>query len=243
MFTKVHRYALVLTLSLVSPSFAEIQPGCPCDCDGDGEVTVAELVAAVAVAIGRAAFATCTAADVDGSGTVAVNELIQGVAAALYGCGVPPPTATPAPTQTPNADDQVPPIGQEKLIPWLEAGNYLRWAAESAPHPSGGPHFGGVRTFVNDLLFRSLSDDSAQHPIGATAVKELYGRDGSEVLGFAVSVKLESDSMGGANWYWFESFNGPLVDRIGATSCTGCHDSNYRTFTSRDLILIPFPLQ
>jgi len=80
--------------------------------------------------------------------------------------------------------------------------------------------------------------------MGAAAVKELYGGTGDAVRGWAVSVKTAASSDGGKNWYWLEQFNSgsPLAGQ-GLGICTGCHGQNYRTFTSKDLILIDFPLQ
>ena len=56
---------------------------------------------------------------------------------------------------------------------WLEGFGYLQWEAESGVHGSTGPHFGGVRTYVNDELFASLSAGNVTHPQGSAAVKGL----------------------------------------------------------------------
>jgi hypothetical protein len=80
--------------------------------------------------------------------------------------------------------------------------------------------------------------------MGAAAVKELYGGSGDEVRGWSVSVKTAATSNGGANWYWLEHFNGSNVAAgQGIGICTGCHSNDYRRFTSKDLVLIPFPFQ
>jgi hypothetical protein len=101
-----------------------------------------------------------------------------------------------------------------------------------------------VRTYLNDALAASLTAGGEQHPLGAAAVKELYGGSGDEVRGWSVSIKTAAASAGGANWYWLEHFNGNGVAAgQGIGLCTGCHSQNYRTFTSKDLVLIPFPLQ
>ena len=155
----------------------------------------------------------------------------------------PDPTTTTATStddsssgEPPDPPAEVPPMGLELLLPWLEAGEYLDWAPESAPHASAGPHFGGVRTFVNAQLLGSLEADGDPHPLEAAAVKELYG-DGDAVLGWAVSIKVAEGS-GGDTWYWFEHYEKTTyADGIGDTLCTDCHGMG------TDHVLTPYPLQ
>ncbi len=131
---------------------------------------------------------------------------------------------------------EVPPMGAAALLPWLQAGEYLDWTAESAVHASTGPHFGSVRTFVNGPLLDSLAATGDPHPIDAASVKELYG-SGDEVLGWSVMVKV-ADGTGGDTWYWLEYYQGSTyADGVGASLCTGCHDAG------TDNVLTPFPLQ
>jgi hypothetical protein len=139
---------------------------------------------------------------------------------------------------TTGGDDQpLPPTNGAELLPWLEAGEYLGWTAESGVHPSSGPHFGDVRTFVNDALLGSLEAGAAAHPAGAAAVKELYGAGGT-VLGWSVEVKLQADSAGGDGWYWYERYQDSVyADGTGEGICTGCHGGG------NDYVLSPFPLQ
>jgi hypothetical protein len=147
------------------------------------------------------------------------------------------PTADPtAETGTTGGGAELPPTNGAELQTWLETGEYLEWAAESGVHASDGPHFGGVRTFVNDALFGSLEARAAAHPEGAAAVKELYGGGGT-VLGWSVMVKVQADA-GGDGWYWNETYEGNVYgDGIGDGSCTGCHGGG------DDYVLTPFPLQ
>jgi hypothetical protein len=134
-------------------------------------------------------------------------------------------------------EQSLPPTNGPELVPWLEAGAYLDWAAESGVHPSSGPHFGGVRTFVNDVLLGSLEAGAASHPVGSAAVKELYGAGGT-VRGWSVEVKVQADSAGGNGWYWYEGYQGDVyADGTGAGICTGCHGGG------NDYVLSPFPLQ
>lgn len=131
-----------------------------------------------------------------------------------------------------------PPTNSAELVPWLEAGEYLEWAAESGPHASAGPH-GMVRTFMNDALIGSFEAGLAQHPEGAAAVKELYTA-GGQPNGWAVMVKVQPDSAGGAGWYWYETLGGNVfADGTGEALCTGCHSGVGMV----DFVLTPFPLQ
>lgn len=131
--------------------------------------------------------------------------------------------------------DQTPPMGAE-LLAWLQAGEYLGWTTESGPHPSAGPHFGTVRTFVNDTMFDSLTDGNATHTVGGALVKELYG-DSTEVGGWAVMTKVQ-DAAGGSSWYWYEWYEGStFADGVGVNGCVGCHSRG------DDHVRSPFPLQ
>ena len=130
-----------------------------------------------------------------------------------------------------------PPTNEAELIPWLEAGHYLKWTGESGIHDSSGPHFGGVRTYVNDILFDSLQSGAMEHPMGSVAVKELYG-SGDTIGGWSVTFKVQDASAGGDGWYWYEGFEGSTyADGTGKGLCTGCHISGQDFFRS------PFPLQ
>ena len=127
------------------------------------------------------------------------------------------------------------PLNEAALIPWLETGEYTSWLAESSVHAGAGPHFGGVRTFVDACLEGSLNADAARPP-GATAIKELYGA-GDQLLGWAVMVKVEAGE--GANtWYWFEVYQDTIyADGVGLGLCAGCHSGG------DDFFLSPWPLQ
>jgi hypothetical protein len=225
-----HIAALAALLSVLAapPSHAECA-----DCNGDGRVGIGDLITGVGIILGTAALSSCAAIDADDSGSVTIAELIAAVSQALDGCAA----ASPTPTPTPTPENQLPPTEAAALRAWLEAGSYLDWQAESAPHPGTGPHFGVVRVFVNDDLFASLTDELPQHPAGAAAVKELYGNAGSTVRGWAVMVKIQDDSDAGNGWYWFETFGSFSSGGIGIRGCTTCHS------TGRDFVRIPFPLQ
>jgi len=139
-----------------------------------------------------------------------------------------------------NGDEGGPvPTTPDELQAWLATKKYTCWARESKKHPSTGPHGGDIRTYLNAALDASMKG-SGEHPQGAVAVKELYG-SGNEVTGWAVGVKTQAASAGGAGWYWYESFGtGPGANRIEGQNealCTNCHAAG------RDYVLIPYPLQ
>ena len=134
----------------------------------------------------------------------------------------------------------VPASGVE-LFPWLQAGNYMGFTAESDKHASTGPHGENVRTFLNPILFDALSSGSTNFPVGSASVKELWG-NGSKLVGWAVFVKTQADSASGNGFYWYEIYNTtdpskPVADGNGVGLCTGCHSNGVDYFKS------PFPLQ
>lgn len=151
------------------------------------------------------------------------------------------PTTTGEPTAgettTGGVVEELPPTDSAELLPWLEAGEYLGWAAESAVHQSTGPH-GMVRTFFNQTLVDSYEDGLAAHPQGSATVKELYTA-GGQPNGWAVMVKVQPDSAGGDGWYWYELLGETVfADGTGVGLCTGCHSGG-----GVDYVLTPWPLQ
>jgi hypothetical protein len=240
--------ATVLVACLLLAPAAQAQ--CPCDCDGDGAVAIDEIITVIGIALGSQPLGACPGAD-GGDGEVTIDEILACVSAVLSGCPEPPlptPTASPTPTPTPTVvpeptptPSEIPPIPttSRELLAWLQAGHYTTWASESAPHPSGGPHGGTVRTYLNDVVLASLQAGNPTHPAGSAIVKELYF-SGSTVRNWAVEIKIQDDSAGGRGWYWWE---GVGLQGVGLSICTGCHGQNYRSFVSKDFVLTPFPLQ
>lgn len=147
--------------------------------------------------------------------------------------------ATSTGDDTGAAAEELPPIESvEVLEAWLAGGAYKAWAVESKVHPSTGPHGGNVRTYVNQVAFASLMADNAEHPQDAATVKELYGGGTDTIIGYAVSLKTQPTSNGGATWYWYERVNDTTYGGdLGVGLCTGCHGGG------ADYILTPFPLQ
>ena len=145
------------------------------------------------------------------------------------------------------AEETLPQVGvptdSPALFRWLEAREYRDFASESAAHPSAGPHPVNVITYLNRSMEQSLASGSARHPVGAAAVKELLGSDGT-LRGWAVMVKLYQDRNGGDAWYWYEVTSRdpsratkPDYAGVGLGLCVGCHSSG------RDQVRIPFPLR
>ncbi len=144
--------------------------------------------------------------------------------------GDPPATGTAADTTSGSetgSTDTIGPVGgvptsEAELLEWLEAGMYTAWAAEAESHPSAGPHFTSVRTFVNEDLLGSLEGGGEDHPVGSATVKELFGA-GPDVAGWAVLVKVAPGSSVD-NWYWYEWFEGEtFADGTGIDGCGNCH--------------------
>lgn len=138
------------------------------------------------------------------------------------------------------------PTGQQDLMEYLQSLRYQRWSArESQTHPSRGPHtnYGKpVRVFLNDTLAASMRAGNAEHPVGSTAVKEMYDHDGT-LAGWAVETKTQGASAGGDGWFWYEvtsttDGSDPVAIGNGVPGCVNCHATG-----GRDYVLSEFPLR
>jgi hypothetical protein len=140
-----------------------------------------------------------------------------------------------------SAASETPPMGAAKIQPWLASGAYKSWNCEPAVHTARSPSPHGFdRICMNDVL-ASNATSTAPWPAGAAAVKELYASlSSTTVMGYAVYLKTEANSAGGANWYWYEnvplssafppdsSRSDGVVDGLGTTGdaltvCIACH--------------------
>jgi hypothetical protein len=139
------------------------------------------------------------------------------------------------------AGSQTPPMGGAVLEAWLATGAYKTWTRESAIHyqRSPSPH-GYDRIYSNDVITANAAGTGAW-PAGAAAVKELYtATTDTNPVGYAVYLKTQADSAGGANWYWYERVplsssvphddGGVVADGLGTpdsgtpfTICVNCH--------------------
>jgi hypothetical protein len=148
---------------------------------------------------------------------------------------------------------QTPPMGEASLLAWIATGQYKQWACEPAVHASRGPsvHTPFDRVCSNDILSAAAGDaGTGQWPQGAAEVKEIYMAmgDATPTGGYAVSLKTSADSAGGANWYFYERFDGTLyADGLGTSLCTGCHSAagadafHTTTMGARDFVYTPVP--
>lgn len=155
-----------------------------------------------------------------------------------------PRDAEPTEAAAPTCPDQgsVDLASQPKLQAWLQKRAYTCWKQESVVHASAGPHSGNVKTYLNDALHGSFEKSDAEHPMGAMAVKELYGKSKTTPFGWAVGIKTQAKSNGGKGWYWYEVFDTSpnTTNFIGGqnySECTPCHSGG------DDFVLSPFPLQ
>ena len=130
------------------------------------------------------------------------------------------------------------------MVAEAPAGSYRDFAAqESSNHPSAGPHTNTglpVRVFLDPTLNASLQAGNVQHPVGSSAVKEMYD-DSGQLQGWAVMVKSQDDSQGGAGWFWYEitsttDGSTPVASGNGVPGCFGCH------FGGDDFVLTSYPL-
>jgi hypothetical protein len=137
------------------------------------------------------------------------------------------------------------PTDQDELFRYLKSGAYKEFAAqETDRHPTIGPHTNvgwPVRVFLDPVLDDSLAAGNESHPMGSSAVKEMYDDDG-DLQGWAVMVKTEEDSAGGSGWFWYEvtstrSGDDPVATGNGVPLCFGCH------FIGRDFVLTNHPLR
>jgi len=139
------------------------------------------------------------------------------------------------------SDAQSPPQGASNVEAWLAEAHYQSWACESAVHEARMPSPHGFnRICSNDLIAQSAEGADAW-PEGAAAVKELYdSASDSAPVGYAVYLKTNADSAGGANWYWYERVPldsaaphddaGVVADGLGTggaekSICVGCHQA------------------
>jgi hypothetical protein len=136
-------------------------------------------------------------------------------------------------------DDETPPTTNGRDVEqWLKQGAYKSWDCETVDHPQikVSPH-GQNRVCSNALAAAFEGTPSDERPVGTAAVKELLDDD-SELVGYAVGVKIADDSDGGANWYWYERVPldskaphndaGVVADGLGSQGaaqsiCVGCH--------------------
>ncbi len=174
--------------------------------------------------------------------------------ATAVGCGS-SSSGSPGPTggSTNAGTAQTPPMGGASIEAWLATGQYKQWHCEPAVHAARGPsvHTPFDRVCSNDVLSAAAASATGPWPEGAAEVKEIYMamNDATPTAGYAVSLKTSADSAGGANWYFYERFDGTLYsDGTGTPLCVGCHsaagsDAAHTTssMNAHDFVYTPVP--
>lgn len=141
-----------------------------------------------------------------------------------------------------DGDPEQPPEDVADMRDWARAEGYLAWDAESAPHPSAGPHE-QVQVYMNPILVASLQDGNMHHPVGAMAVKENLDDD-DKLRGWSISLKVEATEGSDPDpmaWYWWQGRGDEIAEGNGIEPCRGCHSAGF--VEGKDYVLSPFPLQ
>jgi hypothetical protein len=175
-----------------------------------------------------------------------MNELRLGMTAVIVtlatgACGDDSSTtdAGSGSTDTGVTASQTPPMGRVAVEAWLATAQYRSWHCETAVHEARSPSPHGFNLICSNDLIADNAAGTDAWPQGAAAVKELYAGAGDTTpVGYAVYLKVDADSAGGANWYWYERVpldhpaphdaNGVVADGMGSsgpamTICVGCH--------------------
>jgi hypothetical protein len=130
------------------------------------------------------------------------------------------------------------PTGQDTLFEFLQGKSYQNWDTKEAQnHPSRGPHtnYGKpVRAYFNDTLASSMTAGNQEHPVGATAVKEMFDASGT-LEGWAVEIKTQPTSDDGDGWFWYEvtsvtDASMPVAIGNGVEGCFSCHATGAKDF-------------
>lgn len=162
--------------------------------------------------------------------TMLYRGILAGMCVAIMGCGSSGSTTTAA---------VVPPMGAAAVESWLASGTYKQWNCEPQSHAARSPSPHGFNRICSNSDISSNATGTASWPKGAAAVKELFtDASATTPVGYALYVKTQADSAGGANWYWYERVpsdsaaphdaNGVVADGMGSSGpamsiCVGCH--------------------
>jgi hypothetical protein len=133
-------------------------------------------------------------------------------------------------------------MGGAQVEPWLATGAYKQWHCENAVHAQRSPSPHGFDRICSNDIIASNAGGTGEWPQGAAAVKELFASaTDTTPNGYAVYLKTQAMSAGGANWYWYERVplsspaphdaNGVVADGLGSGGgpamqiCVGCHSA------------------
>lgn len=139
-----------------------------------------------------------------------------------------------------DSDAQTPPTsGRVDMESWLADASYKTWTCEPAVHAARSPSPHGFNRICSNGLIAGAAAGTGDWPKGAAAVKEIYtSLTATAPEGYAVYLKTDAASAGGANWYWYERVpassdaphdaNGTVADGKGTDGpaksiCVGCH--------------------
>lgn len=162
-----------------------------------------------------------------------------GCPAADAGC----PAGCPAVT---TGDAQTPPMNTDPVITaWLTGGAYKAWKCEPTGHAGRGNSPHGRNRICNNTALTNTA--SGTYPAGAAAVKELLVADGgTEVVGYAVGLKVAAGASTGASWYWYLKNGGNLVTNgkgkmANDDGCSACHQGAGPGTSGRDFVFTQVP--
>ena len=113
---------------------------------------------------------------------------------------------------------------------------YKQWTAATGVVNSAAHGGRPTKTYVNDLLTKSMASSSNVHPVGSAAVKELYDDARTKVVGYFVLAKATAGT-GSATWFTFAYGTAAAaptatVDTrsMGAAPCAACHEPSSSDF-------------
>lgn len=138
------------------------------------------------------------------------------------------------------SDAQTPPTsGRVDIEKWIMDASYKTWTCEPSVHAARSPSPHGFNRICSNDVIMAAATSAGAWPKGAAAVKELYASATDTLpVGYAVYLKTDANSAGGANWYWYERVpassdaphdsNGVVADAKGGSGpamsiCVGCH--------------------
>lgn len=158
----------------------------------------------------------------------------------LAACGEENPQGAASPNQTGTDQTDIDMIDPDELpedrapddvalfAAWLEEGAYKRWDCQAEPHPAVAPSPHGDNRICQNQIVTDASNETADFPVGATLVKEVY-RDGKLDL-LAVETRIESGDPA-QSWLYFEARGDEvLFAGLGIAVCADCHANAERDY-------------
>lgn len=121
------------------------------------------------------------------------------------------------------------PQGAADVEAWIEKGTYKSWHCEAAKHEARPPSPHAYNLICSNNII-STNAEGAAYPKGAAAVKELWGKEGKGIVGYAYYLKIQAESADGNGWYYYEKNpeikpDTLVADGVGVDGCVGCHSA------------------